>query len=279
MTVLIAGCGYVGTELGLRLARAGHVVHGLRRDPSRLPPAIRPVAADLGDAASLQAVPRGLAAIVYASSAGGFDEARYRAAYVDGPRRLLDLLAARGEDVRRFVFVSSTGVYARQDGAWVDEATPPEPDDFSGRALLEGERAVAAGPFPSVTLRLGGIYGPGRTRIIDSVRRGEARVRPGTLYTNRIHRDDAAGALAHLLALEAPAPLYLGVDDEPAAEADVYAWLAQRLGVPPPRPDPAVPAERLERRGNKRCRNALLRASGYVFTYPTFREGYAALIG
>jgi uncharacterized protein YcbK (DUF882 family) len=41
-TVLIAGCGYVGTALGVRLAAGGHVVHGLRRDPSGLPPEIRP---------------------------------------------------------------------------------------------------------------------------------------------------------------------------------------------------------------------------------------------
>ncbi len=277
MNVLIAGCGYVGTELGAQLAAAGHVALGLRRDPSGLPDPIRRVAADLGDASALaSALPRGLDAVVYAAAAGGFDEARYRAAYVDGPRNLMDVLAARREPVRRFVFVSSTGVYAQQDGSWVDEDTPAEPREFSGRALLEGERAVLAGPFAATVLRLGGIYGPGRTRLVESVRRGAARARAG-LFTNRIHRDDAAGALAHLLALAAPAPLYLGVDDEPAAEADVLAFIADRLGVPRPPQDPGVPLDRLEHRGNKRCRNARLRASGYVFRFPTFREGYASL--
>jgi hypothetical protein len=29
---------------------------------------------------------------------------------------------------------------------------------------------------------------------------------------------------------------------------------------------------------NKRCRNALLRALGYAFRFPTYREGYAALL-
>jgi nucleoside-diphosphate-sugar epimerase len=179
--------------------------------------------------------------------------------------------------VRRFVFVSSTGVYAQQDGSWVDEDTPAEPREFSDRALLDGERAVLGGPLPATVLRLGGIYGPGRTRLIESVRRGEARVRPG-LYTNRIHRDDAAGALAHLLALAEPAPVYLGVDDEPAAEADVLNWIADRLGLPRPPASRAVPHDRLEHRGNKRCRNARLRGSGYGFRYPTFREGYASLM-
>lgn len=283
MRVLIAGCGYVGSELGRRLAAAGHEAYGLRRDPSSLPASIRPVAADLGDAGALRAaldaaLPTGFDAVVYAAAADGFDEARYRAAYVDGPRRLLDALLARGATVRRFVFVSSTGVYAQQDGSWVDEDTPAEPPEFSGRALRDGERAVLAGPYPATVLRLGGIYGPGRTRLVDAVRTGAARAREG-LFTNRIHRDDAAGALAHLLGLDAPAPLYLGVDDEPAEEPVILDWLADRLGVPRPPRDAAAPRDGLERRGNKRCRNARLRAAGYAFHFPTFREGFAALLG
>ena len=50
-TVLIAGCGYVGTALGEMLAGDGHDVYGLKRDPSELPAAIRPVKADLSDLA------------------------------------------------------------------------------------------------------------------------------------------------------------------------------------------------------------------------------------
>ena len=45
--ILIAGCGYVGTALGLRLAAAGHVVWGIRRSAEGLPSGIRHVAADL----------------------------------------------------------------------------------------------------------------------------------------------------------------------------------------------------------------------------------------
>ena len=46
-----------------------------------------------------------------------------------------------------------------------------------------------------VTLRLGGIYGPGRTRLLESVRAGRAAYDPrGPRYTNRIHRVDAASA-------------------------------------------------------------------------------------
>ena len=47
MTVLLAGCGDLGTEAGLRFAAAGHRVVGWRRSPEKLPAAIEGVAADL----------------------------------------------------------------------------------------------------------------------------------------------------------------------------------------------------------------------------------------
>ena len=133
---------------------------------------------------------------------------------------------------------------------------------------------------PGTALRLGGIYGPGRTRLLENVRSGRARYRAGTpRYTNRIHRDDCAGAIAHLMQEEAPQPLYLGVDDDPAEEVVVLRWLAGVLGAPEPRPEKGVGAGDRRSRGNKRCQNALLRDTGYTFHYPTFREGYTSLIG
>jgi hypothetical protein len=78
--------------------------------------------------------------------------------------------------------------------------------------------------------------------------------------------------------LPQPDPLYLGVDHEPADQCTLLRWLAAQLGAPPPRLE-AVPASDTRRhRTNKRCCNAKLVASGYVFRYPTFRDGYAALL-
>ena len=101
-----------------------------------------------------------------------------------------------------------------------------------------------------------------------------------------IHRDDCAGVLRHLLGLEAPEPCYVAVDDEPAERREVLAWLARRLGVPAPAPAAGPRAEdsgaaEAGRGGGglgKRCRNARLVASGYRFRFPSFREGYAALL-
>jgi nucleoside-diphosphate-sugar epimerase len=136
---------------------------------------------------------------------------------------------------------------------------------------------LLASGLPATVLRLGGIYGPGRTRLVDEVRSGRAVCADGApVYTNRIHRDDAAGALRHLLGPCCADGVWLGVDHEPAERCTVLDWLADRLGVARPRRVPPEEAAR-ERGGSKRCSSAKLVGSGYRFRYPTFREGYAAL--
>jgi nucleoside-diphosphate-sugar epimerase len=275
---LIAGCGYVGAALGERLAAEGHTVFGLRRRPLRPPPGVQLVEADLGVPASLARLPGVLDFVLYLASPGGAEDALYRAAYVDGQRNLYEALARQGQRPKRVLFASSTAVYGQRDGEWVDEGSPTEPADFRGRRLLEAERLLAEAPWPGVVVRFGGIYGPRRSALVDEVLAGRAVIRPdGPHYTNRIHRDDCAGVMRHLMLREAPEPVYLGVDCEPADEATVLRWLAGALGAPEPRVG-APPGRRRERRGSKRCRNDRLLASGYRFLHPTFRDGFREIL-
>jgi len=282
MRILIAGCGDVGGALGRLLAAEGHRVWGLRRTVSKLPPELEPIAADLTDPATLADLPEGLDEVVYAAAADGRGEDAYRAAYSEGVARLLTALDAQGQHPRRVIFVSSTGVYGQSDGEWVDESSTTEPGRFTGRIVLEAERRVLGGPFPGTAVRFGGIYGPGRTRLLERVRAGDAEVPAGRpVYTNRIHRDDCAGVLAHLLARDRGGrplePVYLGVDHEPAELGEVFRYLAELLDAAPP--EVAEDADTGRRGSNKRCRNDRLVATGYRFLYPTYREGYRALVG
>lgn len=274
--VLIAGCGYVGTALARELVRTQHEVVGLRRDPSSLPEGVTRFAADLLDPRTLRTLPGDIDALVYCAGArDGSDEA-YVDAYLRGLDHVLDACAEAGAPVERVVFTSSTAVYGQTDGSVVDESSPTTPDHHSGQRLLEAEAMLQASPFPSVTARLGGIYGPERTRLIDSVRGGRARRPSASCWTNRVHRSDCAGALAHLLALPAPDPAYIVVDDEPVELADVLDWMARELDVPAAEAGPANDERR--RRTNKRCSNAKLRASGYAFRFPSYRDGYGGLL-
>lgn len=285
--ILIAGCGDVGAALGQNLAAAGHTVWGLKRHPTGLPPGVLPLAADLSDPASLGQLPPDLDGVAYCTAATDFSEAAYQAAYVTGVRQLLEALAQSGQSPCRFVFSSSTSVYAQYQGEWVDETSPATANSFSGRCLRAGEQLLWESVWPAVAVRFGGIYGPGRTRLIDSVRDGSATCPAGPpVYTNRIHRDDCAGVLEHLLFLPQPLPLYLAVDDDPAPLDAILRWLAEQLGKPEPPLAAAAPIKpgaegrpsAMRARASKRCRNTRLRASGFQFRYPSYRQGYAALL-
>lgn len=272
--VLIAGCGYVGSALGRRLLQAGHEVWALRRRTERLEPGLHRVQADLTAPDSLVALDQPFDGVAYTAAADETSDDAYRRAYVVGLQNLQAVPAVRA--AKRFVFTSSTAVYAQTDGEWVDEASPTEPRHFSGTRLLEAEALVHE--RGGTVLRLSGIYGAERASLIDSVKAGRATYARGQpSYTNRIHRDDCAGALFHLLQMDDPSPLYIGCDDEPAERREVLSWLAEQLDAPPPQAVDELPSGRGSR-SNKRCKNTRLRASGFALAYPSFRDGYAAIL-
>lgn len=273
MTVLIAGCGDLGTEVGLRLAARGERVVGWRRSPGRIPAGIEGVAADLTQA--LPAIPQDTDVVVIATAAGDRSEAAYRSAYVDATRNVLDALDRDGVRPRRILFVSSTAVYGDFDGGWVTEESPAESPAPTARLVREAEQVLLRHSDRGTVLRLSGIYGPGRTRLIDQVRTGAAVLPAEPQWTNRIHRDDAAAAIVHLVtAVDAPAPIYLGSDELPVDLGEVLEFLAGELGLPEPPRGEVSPT----RGGARRVDSSLLRSTGFSFTYPTYREGYRAVL-
>lgn len=277
-SLLIAGCGDVGTRLGVRLAAEGWQVHGLRRSVAQLPGAILPVAGDLSADPCPPAWPSGqLDYLVYCAAATEHDEAGYRAAYVDGLRRVLGWLAQQGQRPRRLLFVSSSGVYGQQLGEWVDEESPAEAGSYSGRIMREAEQLALQSGLPASLVRLTGLYGPGREWLLGQVRQGYRVASEAPLYGNRIHVDDAAGLLAYLLQADARGvaldDCYIGVDDQPAPLHEVVAWLREQLGVSHWSEQSTV-----RRSGSKRCSNARARALGWAPQYPSFREGYSAIL-
>lgn len=278
--VLIVGCGYVGSVVAERAVAEGDEVFGLRRSATALPRGVTPIRADVSVPVEAGVLPGEVDRVVYAVAAKSRDEAVYRRAYVDGLRHVLDALASEPRAAPlRVVFTSSTAVYGQTHGEWVDERSQTLPPSFSGRVLLEAEAVLAASPVEGVSLRLGGLYGPGRASRLRAVAEGRATVSDGPPhYTNRIHRDDAASAIRALLDAVRPPDVVIGVDDAPVDEATLADWMAELLGVDRPR---RVPADQAPppRAGSKRCRNGLLRSLGFTPSFPSYREGYAALLG
>ncbi len=269
----------MGSALGERLVAEGHEVYGLKRNPVDLPEGIKPVRADLSLPETLVSLPSNIETIFYTAGAGRSDEEGYRYAYLDGMGRLLGALADLAEKPKRIFFTSSVSVYDQRRGEWLDEESKAAPSNYRGDIMLMTERLLLAGEIPATVVRLGGIYGPGRDRLVRAVARGEVAASNGEPhYTNRIHRDDAAACLQHLMTLDSPESLCLGVDHEAAEESVVLRWLADRLGVKLPEPGDGDGPARVRRAGSKRCRNDRLVESGYRFLYPTFREGYEMMI-
>jgi len=277
-SVLIAGCGDVGSRLATQLLAEQWQVYGLRRNVSRLPQGVVGIAGDLfSEQCPGQWPQKSADYLVYCAAATEHDEAGYRAAYVDGLQHVLGWLKQRGQAPKRLLFVSSSSVYEQKDGEWVDETSVAEAQAYSGRMMLEAEQVALGSGIPATVVRLTGIYGPGREWLLTQVRRGYRVAIEPPLYGNRIHADDAAGLLAFLLKADrsgtALDDCYIGVDDAPAPLAEVVDWLRDYLGVTEWADDASV-----RRTGSKRCSNARDRALGWVPRYPSYREGYAAIL-
>ena len=272
--ILIAGCGDLGIRIANQLTAKGHRVWGLRRNPKPLPGNIIPLVADLCRPETLVSLPQ-VDAIYFAASAQAPSEAAYHDTYVRG---LANLLAAYGgRPPNRLFFCSSSAVYHQNQGEWVDEQAPTLPTSFRGRLMLQAEAMVNNHSIPGTVVRLTGIYGPGRNRLIRSVMAGSCPRTP--IYTNRIHADDGAGFLVHLLDLPKTDSLYLATDSKPALLSDVSGWIArqlQRSGHQPLSHGPSQPSP--NRNGSKRCSNRRMLQTGYLLKYPHFKTGYGSLI-
>ncbi|MCD0503979.1 NAD-dependent epimerase/dehydratase family protein [Bordetella petrii] len=262
-----------------RLLARGDEVWALRRQPPSADgdgdgdgDGIQWLRGDLTRPDTLQGLPSGITHLAYLPSPGARDPAVYQAVFRAGLPALMGALDTAA--LQRVLFVSSSAVYGEHHGGWVDETTPTNPAGFNGRILLDTENWLAAQPVSSASLRLAGLYGPGRLQLLERLRAGTARApRHPPHWANRIHIDDAAAAAAHLLALPQVDDVYVGCDDTPLPLHELYAYLAHLAGAPQP-PEGPAPAHV----GSKKLSNARLRSSGLVLQWPDARAGYAALL-
>ena len=162
LPALVVGCGYLGGRVAAAWRDTGRTVYALTRgraDELRAAGLV-PVTGDVTDRASLAGL-RDLPPVGTLLYAVGLDRRAgrtMREVYVEG----LANVARALPPVHRWVHVSSTGVYGQADGSPVDEASPTEPVEESGRVVLEAERTLHALRPGAIVLRLAGIYGTGR---------------------------------------------------------------------------------------------------------------------
>ena len=275
MKILLAGSGDIAQRIPPKLSDQ-HQFFGLKRQPINLSNGITPLVGDLTDVACLDRIFReGFDVVVATLTPDSATEEGYQKAYIDSAAALSLAINTADHKPKLVIWVSSTSVYGQSSGSWVNEDSSANPASFSGRALLQAEQHIASLPCTTVVVRFSGIYGPGRTRMLDQVLAGVGRPAQPEHWSNRIHSEDCAGVIAHLIRMnEQQAPLsklYLATDCEPVTQHELRGWLATRLNV-------SVVEEHATPRSSRRCSNKKLLDSGYRFIFPTYREGYLALI-
>lgn len=274
--ILIVGTGDIGGHLAAMLVQQGHDVWGIRRSNKPVAEGVTVISADVADAETLIDLPTELDIVVYSVASPVFSKEGYHNYYVKGLKNILK--AVKDQSPKRVIFVSSSSVYHQMDGEWVDETSETKPCSFAGKEMLAAEEALNAANVPSTSVRFTGIYGPGRTRMIEQARHGGYCDPEPAVWTNRIHRDDCIGVLNLLinksLAGEALDNLYLATDDEPAPLFDVLEWMKDRIGEV----DPDNDVGEVSRRANRRCSNKRLRALGYEFKFVNYRDGYDLML-
>jgi len=265
--VLILGCGYLGRRAAAEWIRRGKTVAALTRSRSHELAAagITPIPGDVCDASTLVNLPNAKT-VLYAIGLDRGAGHSMRDVYVYG---LTDALDAMPKD-HRLIYVSSTSVYGQTDGDWVDECSPTEPLEESGRVVLDAEATLIARRPDAIRLRFAGIYGPGRLLREKAIVNGEPLGGDPDKWLNLIHVDDGVQAVLDAEANAQPGDLYLVADDEPVTRRDFYTHLAAGLQAPRPGFDGAPS----NRETHRRIRNTLMKNRlGVDLHYPDYRRG------
>jgi nucleoside-diphosphate-sugar epimerase len=282
---LIVGAGYLGIRVARLWRAAGNNVAAVTRSATRAETlattGIQPIVADVTTPPSLADLPNA-ETILFAV---GFDPScgmTQRQVYAEGLGNVLAALAnsTHGNKVRRFLYISTTGVYAASEHDEVDEDSPCKPNTPGAMAHFEAERLLLASPFAdrAVVLRMAGLYGDERIPRLDDLRAGRPIAAAGEGFVNLIHVDDAAAVVIAAEEQGTPGRIYNVSDGRPVNRREYLTEVARLIGAPEPIfVEPAENAVPTRGSASKRIGNRSLMAElGAELQYPSFREGLAA---
>ncbi len=293
MTRLIIGCGYLGGRVARGWAAQGDTVHVLTRSAARAEhlraAGYLPLVGDVTDPATFPILPS-VDTVLWAL---GYDRQSGRSiheVYVEG---LGNVLARLAPGTRRFLYMSSTGVYGQQDGSWVDETSPCLPRREGGKACLAAEQQLLASTWcdRAVILRLAGIYGAQRLPRLEQLRSRAPLSSDPDAVINLIHVEDAAEAILRVAQRPLVLPrTFLIADAQPVTRRAFYQELARQSGLPSPifagetREAVSLHQETSNSRmanrsgSHKRVSNQrMVSELGIQLRYPSYREGLKAV--
>ncbi len=224
MVTIVVGAGYTGRRVLESLP--DDTALGLSRTPVQSSHRIETFDLD-GDAPLPVELPDDYA-VLYTVPPGG----------VQADTRLRHFLELLSPHPRRFVYISTTGVYGNRDGAIVTEATRPRPENERSKRRVIAEQMLgrwcSENGVDLVVLRSPGIYGPGRLGV-ERIEQGVSILReedanPG----NRIHVDDLARSCIAALDPEVPAGVYNVADGDQRSTTWFAKEVARQCGLEAP---------------------------------------------
>ena len=280
--LLILGAGFSGKAIGEVFKAAGFSVSGTTRSPEKAESlhalGINPVVFDGSTLSDDLAAEMVRATHVVQSIAPGKDGDPLFRPGMPALSALMPRLEWAG-------YLSTVGVYGDHKGAWVDEETALNPVSARSVERVEAENhwlafGEASG-IPVAVLRLAGIYGPGRNALRNMEEGSARRLIKKDQVFNRIRVEDIGGS-ALFLSENRLGGLWNITDDEPGPPQDVVAEAARLMDLPTP---PDIPFETAELSPmarsfygeNKRVSNAKLKAAGFEFRFPNYRQSLAEL--
>ena len=266
---LIIGCGELGIALGLNLIEQGYRVTGLRRQADKIPHPIQGLSMDLYQTFPEPDIISAHPLIYVILTPSARTEEAYDATYGRLLPQLLQYLAEvrSQEEPMRLILTSSTHVYSESQGKYIHEESPTSPYDYRSAALIKGEQALFQYHSQAgICVRFSGLYRSDSQYLQKQLMGPEPLDNPDA-WTNRMHREDAVGFLAHLATLQEPQSIYLGSDHEPVTRRTLFQALGKKFDRTP------VFTQTTKNYG-KRCANQRLQDSGYRLKYPDYRAGY-----
>ena len=276
LKILIVGCGQLGFSIVKNADPDIFKLYGFSRSLKKSPPSIEMHQVDILKNEAIDVIKSvNPEIIIYAVSADTQSVESYQDHYVAGLKKTYAALLEL-DHFKHLFFVSSTRVYGQKTTKILSELDIAEPSDYGGEALIEAEAVARQLKDKATILRLSGIYGPNRTRMIQLAQSNPGNWPATNNWSNRIHEEDAARFIVFLIKrimLKEPIePLYLVTDGIPTKQYDVLTWIRKRLQLT----TDTIEIPILE--SGKQLQSVLLNQNGFILKYPNFTYGYEAII-
>ena len=251
--ILIAGFGDIGRRVAgqLRGYRKYRLTALVRKTNSLLPypgntksRGVKLMRGDLGDIRSLQKLTGFADTVLHFAPPPGTGKSDTHT------RNLLATLSSAsrvhharpGMLPRRFVYISTTGVYGNCDGEWIDETRHLKPESARAQRRVDAEQRLKKwGRFNRVAitiLRAPGIYAHDRLPLDRLRRRIPVLTATDDVYSNHIHADDLAAAVVSAMRQRWPKQfrVFNVVDDSQLRMGEYFDQVADAFGLTrPPR--------------------------------------------